>query len=193
MIPWIELQAVLKPLALFVIGMSAYCVFIFRFYRFIARKDIFKIDLARHNGAKRPKLRKFFEAVFYVLKYLLFFPLIAFFWMAVLTVLLAFLSTQHTIETILLISASIVATIRVCAYYNEELSIDVAKMLPLALLAIFAVDITYVQPALTAEKLMQIPGLLNLVAVYFAFLFCLELFLRILSGVFSKPKNSEKH
>lgn len=188
MIAWTEIQTILKPLALFVIGMSAYSIFIFRFYKFVARKDIFKLDLAKHNGSRHPDLRKFFEALFYVLKYLVVFPLIAFFWMATLTVLLAFLSTEQGIQTILLISAAVVGTIRVAAYYSEELSIDLSKMLPLALLAIFIVDIDYIQPALTVEKLMQLPSLLRTVATYFAFLIGLELVLRVLSGLFGKKK-----
>ena len=44
---------------------------------------------------------------------------------------------------ILVVSVSLVAAIRVTSYYNEQLSQDLAKMIPFALLGIFLVDATF--------------------------------------------------
>jgi len=36
---------ILKPLVIFVLGMVVYSIFIFKFYRFIAKKDVFELNL----------------------------------------------------------------------------------------------------------------------------------------------------
>lgn len=51
----IDLMAIyeiLRPLALNILGITAYGVFIFNFYRFIARKDIFRLNLQKNNHRK---------------------------------------------------------------------------------------------------------------------------------------------
>ena len=44
-----EAITVLKPLLIFVFGMAIYAIFIFNFYRFVGRKDLFDFDLSRYQ------------------------------------------------------------------------------------------------------------------------------------------------
>ena len=57
----------------------------------------------------------------HVVKYLVLFPVFAFFWFAVLTVILAFLSKEQTFSETLLIALVTVSAIRVTAYFKEDL------------------------------------------------------------------------
>ena len=75
----------LKPLVIFVIGMVIYSVFIFKFYRFIARKDIFKFDLSKYDGKKLGGLRKLWRVILNIFQTIFLFPIISFF--AFITVL----------------------------------------------------------------------------------------------------------
>ena len=138
-----EAMTVLRPLIFFVFGMSVYAIFIFNFYRFVGRKDLFEFDLSRYQQSKHRALRVTFHFVTYVGKYLILFPVIAFAWFAILTTLLAFLARGQTINDILLISMAVLSAIRVTAYYNEDLSRDLSKILPFAMLGVFLIDISY--------------------------------------------------
>jgi len=179
-----QIYPILKPLLLFVLGMVVYSVFIFKFYRFVARKNIFKLNLSQYNTSQHPFLKKFVGAVFYVVEYVLLFPIFTFFWFAVLTALLTFLAKESGIENILLVSVAVVGAVRVTAYYNEDLSKDLAKMLPFALLGVFLVDISFFSFNTSIETLKTIPQHISLIVYYLVFVIVLEFVLRILHGLF---------
>jgi len=181
----IEGLTLMKPLAIFILGMSVYSFFIFKLYRFIARRDVFKQASRDKDGTNREGIRKFFAYGVYIFKHIFFLPIIIFFWFVALSVILAFLSRQDSIQIVLLISIALIATIRVMAYYNEDLSKDLAKMLPFALLGIFLVDISFFSAENSLNTIYQIPGLWNILIYYFIFLILLEIILRSLFGIFN--------
>ena len=63
-----EASTFLQPLILFVIGIAIYSIFIFKFYRFIASKNIFKLDL--HKRGKWVNLKKGATVFLYILEHL---------------------------------------------------------------------------------------------------------------------------
>jgi hypothetical protein len=174
----------LQPLIVFVIGMVIYSLFIFKFYHFIARKDVFKLNLAKYNTAEHPFLKKFSRVVLYLIEHVLVFPLLVFFWFGVLSALLAFLSREQTVSQILLVSMALVVAVRITAYYNEDLSKDLAKMLPFALLGVFLVDISFFSLAGAWATIQQFPSYLSVGIYYFLFVIALELLLRIFDLLF---------
>lgn len=179
----------LKPLGLFILGLAVYAWFIFKFYRFLAKKEIFKLNI--HYGTSA--LGKFFHSVMYVVKYLIIFPLFLLFWVLILTVILAFLAKNNDIQTILLISVALVAVVRLTAYYDEDLSKDLAKMMPFALLGVFLVDISYFSTSNAISSLLELANLWRLLVYYLIILILLELILRILYmifGSFAKDKSN---
>ena len=93
-IDFTEVYNILRPLMLFVGGMAVYSIFIFKFYRFLAAKDIFTVDFERHNRARLKTIRKAITGIFYVLKFLIVFPLFAFIWFVVLAILLVVTGVQ---------------------------------------------------------------------------------------------------
>lgn len=179
-----------KPLGLFIIGLAIYSWFIFKFYRFLARREIFKLDIdkKKHYG----KFKLFLIEFIYLIKYIIIFPVFLLFWVLILSVILAFLSRNTSMENILLISVALVGTIRAMAYYDEELSRDLAKMMPFALLGVFLVDISYFVTANTLEKIGQLFGLWKLVVYYLIVIILIEFVLRTFRGIINSVKNKKE-
>ncbi len=175
----------LWPVGSYVLGMAAYAVFVFKFYRFVAARDMFALDLSRYQEARFRWLRRFLHFVMYVAKYLVIFPAFAAFWFAVLTLILTFLSRDRAITDILLIALATVTTIRATAYYSEDLSRDVAKILPFAVLALFLIDASFFNVRESLEVLRDANDVRETILYYLLFLILVELALRLLLGIVS--------
>ena len=187
----IEATDTLRPLFFFVMGMAIYAIFIFNFYRFLGRKNIFELDVAKYEQSKHRSFRILMGVIFYVAKYLVLFPIVAFAWFIILTVLLSFLAKRQPIDTILLIAMAVLSAIRVTAYYNEDLSKDLAKILPFALLGVFLIDLSYFSISASVEALQQAYTQWESVVYYLGFVIGLEFLLRVTSpflGVFFTPR-----
>ena len=176
----------LLPSVKFVIGMVLYAVLIFKLYRFIAKKDIFSLKLERQIEDEQVKKHSAKGLVFYLFKYILLFPVVAFIGFLFLSALLIFLAKNQDVSNILFISMATVSAIRITAYYNEDLSRDLAKMLPLALLGVFLVDTTYFSISTSTEKIMQFQEMWKIVIYYLLFIITLEFTLRIGNGIVAR-------
>ena len=190
-----EALAILGPLALIIGGITVYGVFVFNFYRFLARKDIFTLDLQKHNQAKRPALRKTISVIFYTFKCLMLYPVFVFFWFFVMAVLLYLLSRNQSIEVVMLVAMGVVGAIRVCSYYKEALATDISKILPFALLGIMLIDNSIIRVVESTENVaqaaLQYETVVSLI-YYLAFVVSLELLLRMISGSFSFFRNRRR-
>jgi len=169
---------IIQPLLIFIFGMVLYSFFIFSFYKHLARKDIFKLHLERYNTTKKPILKKFVRIFFYIMEHILLFPIFVLCWFAILTMLITLLSKNQVIDTIMLVSVALVGSVRVAAYLTEDLSNDLAKMLPFALLGVFLIDINYVSLSRSYGMISQVPSMWNIVVYYLIFMIVLELALR---------------
>lgn len=168
-------RVVLEPLIVFVVGMVVYSVFIFKFYSFISRRDLFKIN----RESRHSKLEK----LSYALQYIFLFPIVAFLWFLVISVLLSMLSTVLTIGNIFMISMALLATIRITAYAHQDLSSDIAKMIPFALLGVFLLDITSFSTSSIFHVIEQLPSTTLTLVYYFIFIFTLEILLKLLLAI----------
>ena len=183
-----EAYNLIEPVALYILGMTVYTLFVFNFYRFLAAKDIFGFDLSRYERSKHPVLSVISHTVLYVAKYLFVFPLIAFFWFAAFTVLLSFLAPDRPFSDILLVSLAVVGTIRISAYVTEDLSRDLAKILPFAVLGIFIVNVSFFKTSESFDVLRQANENLESILYYLVFLIALEFVLRIASTLVADVK-----
>ncbi len=165
---------VLQPLVIFVIWMLVYSVFVFKFYKLVSRKNMLRISW-KSDG--------WWNLARYVIKYLLLFPITVFIWFIVISALLAVLSQVLEIGDIFMISMGITVLIRITAYYNEDLSEELASMIPFALLAVFILDISQVTSATLFRVYDQVPGAMHILVYYFIFIVMLEIFLEILAYV----------
>jgi len=178
-----EFIAGIKPLLFFIVGVTIYAVFVFKFYRFLSRRDIFKLETQEYWQAYEGAFKHTLKLAFYVLENLVLIPLLVFFWSTVLAFLLLMLSKEPNPELVLLTGASIVAAVRITAYYNENLSQDLAKMVPFALLGVFLIDVSHfsISSAITAAK--AVPSLFKVLLYYLFFVTALEFILRITHGI----------
>ena len=171
-------RELLWPVLLVVVGMAAYAVFVFKFYRFVASRDMFGLDLSRNDQMRDAVAWDLIFLVWYVVRYVVLFPAFAAFWFAVLTLILVFLSDGRDLSDILLIAIATVSAIRVSAYYNEELSRDLAKMLPFAVLGVFIIDTPFFNIEGSLGTLREIIDHRETIAYYVIFLVGLEFALR---------------
>ena len=183
---------VLRPLALFVVSVVIYGVFVFHFYRFLARKDIFRLDLSKYNESGHPVLRKTVSVIFYLVKSLVMFPLFVSFWFVVLAGLLLLMGRSQTVDGIMLGAMGVVATIRVCAYYKEALATDIAKILPFALLGIMLINSSLVRIPDPAQSIQDAATRIETVVYYLIAVVALEFLLRILSSIIGLVKRPSR-
>ena len=188
--PW-EAYDALRPLALFVVSVTLYGVFVFHFYRFLARKDIFQLDLGRHNEAGHPFFRKTVAVAFYLFKNLFLFPLFVSFWFLIMSGLLLLMGKNNSIDSVMLAAIGIVAAIRICAYYNGALAADIAKILPFALLGIVLIDSTLVRIPQSTDSIQQAAMHLETMVYYLSGVVALEFVLRMLSGILGLLRRSD--
>ncbi len=168
-----------KPLAFIIVAIAIYAVFIFNFYRFLAERDILKLKLSKTYEFKESFFHKFFRVTLYLIEHVFLVPVIVFFWFVVLAALLLFLSKNSPSE-VLLISMAIIGAVRVTAYYNQDLSRDLSKMIPFALLGVVIIDLSYVSIASSMSLGKELLLFLDKFLFYFLFIVALELLMRII-------------
>ena len=183
----------LRPAMIFTVGVAIYAIIIFNLYRFMSRKNIFNLDFSKYQESGHPALRKILHLIFYLAKYLLIFPLFAFFWFGVLVVMVAFLSKTKEVEDLLLIAMAVLTSVRVTSYYTEDLSRDIAKMLPFALLGIFLIDLRYFDLSSSTGLLNQVADEWRSIFYYWVFVVLLELVLRVTEPYFKALYNAVKN
>ena len=185
-----EAYSILEPVAFYILGMSVYAIFVFAFYRFLAAKDMFEFSVFRNPESNHPAVRFFFQTILYVSKYLFIFPVVAFIWFATFTILLSFLAPDRPFSDILLVALAVVGSIRISAYVTEDLSKDLAKILPFAVLGIFIVNVSFFKTSESFDVLRQANENRESILYYLAFLIVLEFGLRIVSGFFADVRNA---
>jgi len=156
-----------------------YSVFVFYFYRFLAKKNIIELNLNQYNQYSNPFTIKLFAAIFYIIEYIIILPILTFFWFAILSILILLLSKGLEISTILLISAALVASVRVTAHVSEDLSKDLAKMLPFTLLAIAITTSGFFDINALFSRIQEIPSLFSNIPYYLIFIVAIELIMRV--------------
>ena len=175
----------LWPAATYILGMAVYALFVFKFYRFVASRDMFELDLSKYEESRHQWVRGFLHIVMYGAKYIILFPAFAFFWFAVLTLILTFLSKERPFADILLIALATVSAIRATAYYNEDLSRDLAKILPFAVLAIFLIDTSFFKIDQSLDVLKEANAHREDIFYYLLLLIAVEFVLRFVWAVIS--------
>lgn len=179
-------------LFIFTIGLSIYAIFVWYFYKSLSKRDLFSINLEKYNlpQIKHKTIRKTISILAYILKYGFIFPIYIFVWFLVLSLFLLVLSEEITISNILLTSIVVVSATRVISYYKEELSVDIAKLIPFALLAVALSDPNFFSVETALARLIEIPIMWSQIVHFLIFSIVLEWILRILYLIktYSKKK-----
>ena len=113
-------------IGIYTVLIAIYSIFVWKFYRFLAKRDVIQLNLSQYNWTEHPTWNKVLASALFFLEYIVIMPVLVFLWFALLSVFLLILSREQTVQNILLISAGIVAATRMTSYFSEDLSKDLA-------------------------------------------------------------------
>lgn len=180
----------IKPLVLIILGIAIYGIIIFKFYRFLARRDILELKWHHRYDWQEGFGQRLVKTFFYILEHIVLVPITVFFWFAIMAIILLFLSSNSP-ELIMLISMAIVGAVRITAYYKEDLSKDLAKLVPFALLGVFIVDIEFISVAAMLAKAQALLMMTGTLAFYLLFVVAVELIMRIVFAIYAAVRNKD--
>lgn len=166
--------------ALYVCLIFIYSVFIWKVYRAISKKDVISLNLAQYNYIEHAALNKMFAGILYFIEYVIVLPFLIMFWYILFALVLLFFSENLSLEEILLLSAAVVGSIRLLAYYKHDIAMDVAKLLPFTILAITLLSPRFFDLSRFVDSINQIPELVLSVGYALIFVVILEVILRFL-------------
>ena len=169
------------PTLMAIIAIAVYSGFVFMFYRILAKKDLLTLDLSKYADDFGGKVKKYLRSMLFVVQYIVVVPILIAFWTLVLAVILTLLSDSSDHARNALIATSVVGAVRILAYWTEDLSRDVAKMLPFAVLGVYLVSSTSVQWSEFRELLESLPELAKSFFSSLMLLAILETLLRIVT------------
>jgi len=155
----------------FSIGMVVYGIFVYHFYRFLSKRDMFAINLKQRlthvklksTGEKvstAPKIAAFIATNVFI------FPFVIFLWFLGYSSFMFLLVQQMPTATIFLVSSALIIAVRISAYYREDLSKDLAKLLPFALLGIFLFNPQVYSYDDVVKRLEEIPSFIIQIASF---------------------------
>jgi len=175
---------------LLVLLVVIYSVMVWKFYQFISKKNPLGLNL---NEKYKPETTsfgtRFIVGVLYFVEYALILPILIFVVFTVFTLFLIVLSSSEEVSQILIISATVIASIRITAYYKENLSQEIAKILPFMLLGVAVLNPAnftrgeYVER--TINLLTTLPSFFGHVGSYLIFIILIEVVLSFFDLVFS--------
>ncbi len=179
--------SVQKFVAFFIIalGIVIYSIFVWKFYRSIAKKNLIGLNLNKYNKSKHPQMTKLIAGGLYLAEYALILPILIFIWFTVFTMLLIFITENLTIQTLLIISGTVIAAIRMTCYYNEDLAKDIAKLIPFTLLATSLLNPQFFSVGRVFGLFAEIPSLFGEIGIYLFFIILLEVVLRAFDFLFA--------
>jgi len=167
-------------LFLVVVLMVIYSVFIWKIDRFIGTKNILKLNLNQYNRSEHPFIAKLAAGLFYFLEYIIILPVLILFWFAIFSIFLI-LVMDLDIKVILFVSAAVIATVRMVAYipkYGEAIAKEIAKLLPLNLLAIALLTPKFFDIERILGNISRLGEFFSLILNYLFFIIILEVLLR---------------
>jgi len=183
-------------LLILVLMIVIYSILVWKFYKFISKKNPLGLDLNKYNSTQNSFFSRLFQGTLYFVEYILILPFLIFIIFAVFTFFLIILAQNQEISQILIISAAIITAIRMTAYYKENLSQEVAKMLPFTLLAITVLNPNNFSDAQYIERILihfaQLPGFFSQIFNYLIFIVLIEAVLRFFDFIFSLFNLEEK-
>jgi hypothetical protein len=170
---------IIPPVFFIAITLTAYSIFIWYFYRFLARRDVLPLNLKKYNVYKHDALIKFFAVIFYIAEFLIIGPLAIFFWFMVLSIFFIILAKELDVGTVMLICAALISSIRITSYFNESLSKELAKMVPFTMIAVVLTTPGFWVLSTTISRIAQIPQFFSTSIYYLLFIFAFEALLRL--------------
>lgn len=167
-------------------GILVYTLIVNEFYQRLSKRVMFAKE--DEHGTMRSGFLGW-------ISYVLLFPLVSFAFFVLLSGALMFLSREgQSAMEVYTLAMAIVAAVRVAAYFSEEASHDLAKLLPLGLLGVFLVRYEFSGVLAAFEQVVEAVENLDVLLAYFVVVVILEYTLRFLRAIWvsltrSKPSN----
>jgi hypothetical protein len=171
---------IIPPVFFIAITLTIYSIFVWFFYRLLARRDVIGLNLRKYNKDRNGAIKKFFAVLFYIIEFIVIGPVVIFFWFAILSIFFIVLAKELEVGTVMLICAALISAIRVTSYFNENLSKDLAKMVPFTMIAVVLTTPDFWNISEMISRITQIPAFFNEAIYYLFFILVLESFLRII-------------
>lgn len=182
----------LVSFGIYTIFIVLYSVFIWKFYKFLSSRDIIGLNLRQYNRSKHPALEKFFATLLYIIEYMVILPFLVLFWFAILSLFLILLSESESVMQILMISAAIITSIRITCYISQDLSKDIAKILPFTVLAMFIISADFFNLDKLIGRFSEIPQLMDHIFIFIVIIFVIEFVFRIIYSIVKLFQSSEE-
>lgn len=175
----------------FAIGMVIYGIFIFHFYRFIAKRDLFKLNLSKHLSSGK-NVTKIASGFAFIVTNFFIYPIVIFVWFVVYSLFMFFLAPGLEHTTISLVGSALIIAVRIAAYYNEVLARDLSKLIPLAILGFFLLSPTFFTIDDVISRLEEFPSFIGNIVSFLIFAVIVETVLSIGYLIKQKYKPSSK-
>lgn len=168
-------------------------VFIWKFYKTLSKRDFIKLDLKRYNRSDNPIFGKVGAIFLYIIEYIVIMPFLIFIWFSALSIILLLISDGSAVSDILVVTAAMVAAIRILSYYEQEIAIDVAKMFPFITLSMFLLSPGTFKLEEKLSYLSSISSLLENIPYFLLFILFLEILLRSVFALKEFWKSAEEY
>lgn len=167
---------------IFTLGIALYGILMWHYFHFLSKRDLLKFNKIKGEGIHVLVANLFGEFIFLV-EYIIVFPIITFIFFGVFSLFMLFLAKEQSLEAILLISITTIAATRVMAYYNEEASQELAKLIPIVLLGAYLTTPSFFSTELVAERVQQIPTFFTRIGGFIIYTMVLEISLKIILNI----------
>lgn len=148
-------------LVVYILFILTYSGFFWNFNKIISKKD-FRINfIERYFDEKTEGFGRAMKWIFELVKYFIVLPIVILFWFMIFALFFLFLSKTSDVGNILLISAAMIISIRIIAFSQEDLSRNIAKIIPFTLLALFIISPSFSDLAGFLTKANLIKDLIN--------------------------------
>ena len=184
-------QSLIFAVLTIIVTLTIVSLFIWSFYKSISKKNIIKINLNQYNIFTHHVAYKIFAILFYLIEYILVIPFIILIWFSSLALILILIS-ERSPHQILVITAALVATTRILAYYQAKLSEEIAKLFPLVALSLFLLSPSAFNIQTATAKLYQIPSLLPAIIYTFVAVVVIEIILRLIYTLYAFFKSEDE-
>ena len=167
----------ISRMMLYTLGIVIYAIVFWKFYTNLSKRDLMKFNLLKFDFDTPGK--KFLDLIEYFLKYLIISPLLIFIWLLIIIIFLLILAKSQSMYNILIIGITLIGATRITSYINEKLAEELAKLIPIALLAIFVAEPGVFSFDIILNKFVELNTYLPLVLRFLVIIVLLEFVLRM--------------
>ncbi|RMD67722.1 hypothetical protein D6817_00675, partial [Candidatus Pacearchaeota archaeon] len=135
---------------------------------------------------------KLAASALYFLEYVVIAPALLVIWFAALAIVLFLIAGEKSAQSILLISAVMIASIRILSYFHEEIAKDLAKLFPFMALSVFILSPNAFNFQSFLDKLSKVPFFIEDIASFIVLILAIEILLRAFHLVYEIWQTEEE-